>query len=385
MNNRHLRKTLTGIAAVSCLLVSSAQAQFGPRGPEVKSPEVTDDGKITFRIFAERADAVKLSSSDLPGLFTGADMKKSENGIWEVTVGPFEPGSFRYDFNVDGVQVVDPVNPAVSEANMRAWSLVHVPGSKISDVKQVPHGSVSEVTYYSKSLNRFRRMHVYTPPGYETSSEKYPVFYLLHGATDSDDSWSTVGRAGIILDNLISEQKAKPMVIVMPNGHTGPFSFGGRFDLRMEEFVNDFIADIRPLVEKRYRVRTERAHRAIAGLSMGGAQTLDIAIPNLQDYAYVGVFSSGVFGITGQGPSLPSGATWETRNKEKLEDHDLKKGLKCLWFGIGKEDFLLKTSDATVQALKNHGFEVEYVQTEGGHTWINWRDYLHTFAKKLFQ
>jgi enterochelin esterase-like enzyme len=160
-------------------------------------------------------------------------------------------------------------------------------------------------------------MHVYTPPGYESGEGKYPVFYLLHGAMDCDDSWSSVGRAGFILDNLIAAKKAKPMVVVMPAGHTGPFTFG-RGGLPMDEFVQDFNGDILPYVEKNYRVHTDRQNRAIAGLSMGGAHTLSIAIPQLEKFAYIGVFSSGVFGIAGGGrggPAAPSGPSWEEQNK----------------------------------------------------------------------
>ncbi len=374
------------LALLAAILVPAiARAQFPPPGPVVKSPELTNDSKITFRIRAENAKAVKLTSSDLPGLFMGTDMKKGDQGIWEVTVGPFVPGAYRYDFNVDGVSVLDPVNPATSEANSRSWSLAQVPGSASFDTQKVPHGAVAQVVYYSESLKRFRRMHVYTPPGYETSTEKYPIFYLLHGATDGDNSWSTVGRAGIILDNLIAAGKAKPMVMVMPHGHTGPFTFGGKDGLRMEEFITDFTQDIQPLVEKRYRVFTDRAHRAIAGLSMGGAQTLDIAIPHLEDYAYFGVFSSGVFGISNPMPGMEGGATWEARNAKKLDDASLKAGLKLAWFATGKEDFLLQTTKDTVAVLKKHGFDVTYVETDGGHTWLNWRDYLNSFAPKLFQ
>lgn len=373
------------LALAAGFFVPSSDAQFGPPRPAVKSPELSSEGKITFRILAERAESVKLSSSDLPGLFRGADMKKGEQGIWEVTLGPFDSGSYRYEFNVDGLQVLDPVNPEISQSNSRAWSLAHIPGSEISDLRQVPHGAIAEVNYYSESLKRFRRMHVYTPPGYEAGAGKFPVLYLLHGATDSDDSWSTVGRAGFILDNLIAEKKAKPMIVVMPHGHTGAFEFGGRSSLRMEEFVTDFVNDIRPLIEKTYRVQADRANRAVAGLSMGGAQTLDIAIPHLDEFGYFGVFSSGVFGLTREGPSNPGGEGWEARNKKTLEDASLREGLKLVWFATGKEDFLLKTSQATVDLLKKHGFDVVYVESGGGHTWINWRNYLHEFAQRLFQ
>src|SRR5579884_211958 len=231
-------------------------------------------------------------------------------------------------------------------------------------------------------------MHVYTPPGYETSDNKYPVLYLLHGASDSDASWSTVGRAGFILDNLIAAGKAKPMLVVMPAGHTGPFRFGprrnGGFERRMDEFGEDFVNDIKPYIEKHYRVVADRAHRAIAGLSMGGAQTLNIAFGHLDDYGYIGVFSSGVFGIAGGFGGAAPNHQWEERHQATLDNADLKKGLRLVWFGCGKEDFLLPTSKATVAMLQKHHFDVVSKASAGGHTWLNWRDYLHEFAPLLF-
>jgi enterochelin esterase-like enzyme len=260
------------------------------------------------------------------------------------------------------------------------------------DTKDVPHGAVAAVTYYSTSLKRFRRMHVYTPPGYELGAGKYPVFYLLHGAFDCDDSWTSVGRAGFILDNLIAAGKAKPMVVVMPAGHTSASMFrapssGSRPPT--DEFISDFVTDILPYAEKHYRVYTDRQHRAMAGLSMGGGHTLNIGVPHLDQFAYLGVFSSGVFGITGAGRSGAPGAaarpSWEEQNKQVLDNAELKKGLKLVWFATGKDDSLVATSRATVEMLKKHGFEVVYKETDGAHTWINWRNYLNEFAPQLFQ
>ena len=353
-------------------------------GPRVISPEVSAERKVTFRILAPKAESVRLSAGDIQGLGqSGAELTKGTNGVWEATVGPIDPGAYRYNFNVDGLAVIDPRNPATSESNENTWSLVHVPGADFMDTKDVPHGALSEVTYYSSVLKRFRRLHVYTPPGYETGSDKYPIFYLLHGAFDSDDSWSSVGRAGLILDNLIAEKKAKPMVVVMPHGHTGAFGFGGRSS---SDFEKEFVTDIMPTAEKRYRVRTDRPNRAIAGLSMGGAQTLNIGFGNLDKFAYLGVYSSGVFGITGErGGRAADEPSWEERNKEALGDAKLKEGLKLVWFATGKNDFLLRTSQATVEMLKKHKFDVVYKETEGAHTWIVWRQYLNEFAPQLFQ
>jgi enterochelin esterase family protein len=324
-------------------------------------------------------------------------MAKAESGLWEATVGPVEGGAYRYVFNVDGVNVADPRNSLVSESNGTVWSLVVVPGSEISDTANVPHGAVASVTYYSTALSRSRRMHVYTPPGYERGTGTYPVLYLLHGMGDCDDSWSSVGRAGFIMDNLIASGKARPMIVVMPAGHTrtsnqflAPARPGSAPPT--DEFALDFETDIRPSVERRYRVMAGARHRAIAGLSMGGFQTLNIAVQRLGDYAYVGVFSSGLFGIVSMGrPGAPAAAPragefpWEADRKAKLDNAALRKGVRLLWFGTGKDDFLLSTTRATVDLFKRHGFAPEYAETEGAHTWMVWRRYLADFAPRLFR
>jgi enterochelin esterase-like enzyme len=312
-------------------------------------------------------------------------MTKVDNGIWQVTVGPIPPGAYRYNFNVDGIPVIDPRNPLTSQSNMNTWSLFYVAGSDYMDTKDVPHGAISQITYYSNSLHRFRRMHIYTPPGYQAGKGTYPVFYLLHGAFDCDDAWPSVGRAGFILDNLLAQNKAKPMVVVMPAGHTGPFRFGEPLS-SADEFLMDFVNDVKPYVETNYRVYTDRKHRAVAGLSMGGAQALNISMHDLEKYGYIGVFSSGILGITGDNKFGPEAIpVWEERNQSTLNNEVAKKGLQLIWFSIGKDDFLLDTSRKTVEMLKKHGFTVVYKETSGGHTWINWRNYLIEFAQLLFQ
>jgi enterochelin esterase family protein len=358
----------------------------GPQGPQFISPEVSTDRHVTFRVHAPQAQAVRLSGGDIPGNNEPAKMVKDTNGVWEVTLGPLDAGAYRYRFDVDALPVIDPRNPATSESNNNVWSLVSVPGSELMDTRQVPHGAVAAVTYYSTALQRFRRFHVYTPPGYDSGKGKFPVFYLLHGAGDCDEAWTSVGRAGFILDNLIAMGKAKPMLVVMPAGHTGPFRFGGPRPA-VDDFSKDFLNDVMPYVEKHYRVYADRKHRAMAGLSMGGGQTLNIGIPHLKDFAYLGVFSSGVFGITGRGPGgqPQQGPTFEERNKEVLDDPKLKKDLKVLWFATGKDDFVMETTRATVAMLKKHGFNVVFQETSGAHTWLNWRNYLCEFAPQLFQ
>jgi enterochelin esterase family protein len=359
--------------------------------PAFKSPEVTPDRHITFRIFAPKATDVRLFSTDIFGMAQSGAMTKTENGVWEITPGSIDPGAYRYNFNVDGVAVMDPRNPSVSESNGNAWSLVYLPGADFMETKDVPHGAVASVTYYSKSLKKFRRMHIYTPAGYETGTQKYPIFYLLHGAFDSDDSWTSVGRAGFIIDNLIADNKAKPMVIVMPAGHTGPFdlprpaSGATRVPNFNDDFVKDFVNDIMPYAEAHYRVLRDRQHRAIAGLSMGGAHTLNIAIPHIDEFAYVGVFSSGIFGIAGGPAGAAEGPTWEQQHLGELDDPSAKKSLKLFWFATGRDDMLLSTTKATVELFKQHGFEPQFQESAGAHTWTNWREYLNELAPRLFQ
>ena len=361
-----------------------------PQVPQVVSPEVSPDRHITFRISAPNAQHVRLSAGDL---MMGPELTKGTNGVWEAEVGPIDPGAYRYTFNVDGVSVVDPRNPAISESNDNVWSLVNVPGSDFMDTKDVPHGAVASVTYYSTTLQQFRRLHIYTPPGYELGKGKFPIFYLLHGSGDSDDAWTSVGRAGFILDNLIAAKKAKPMVVVMPAGHTRPSGARSRegrpgeaapAQPRGNDFVEDFVNDIMPYAESHYRVYTDRPHRAIAGLSMGGGQSLNIAIPHLEKFSYVGVYSAGIFGILG-GARGASSPTWEEQHQDVLDNAKLKPGLKLLWFSTGKDDGLMSTTKATVDMLKKHGFDPVLKESPGGHTWVNWRNYLDEFAPLLFQ
>ncbi len=369
----------------------------GPQIPQVTSPEIMPDHSIVFRIYAPDAQTVRLRGSDFPMLAApagsargtppppGPEFKKGENGVWEAQLQGVNPGAYRYTFSVNGVPVMDPRNPSISESNNNAWSMVYVPGAEFMDTQNVPHGAVAAVTYYSSALGRHRRMHIYTPPGYEASHEaggtqRYPVFYLLHGAGDCDESWTSVGRAGFILDNLIAAKKAKPMIVVMPAGHTSTAGFrapaAGEAPPR-DEFQEDFLGDIMPYVEKNYRTINDRGHRAIAGLSMGGSQTLNAAFTKLDKFAYIGVFSSGVL-------SNNAMDEWQKRHADQLDNAALKKDLKQVWFSTGHDDFLVETSKSTVEMLKKHGFNAVFHESTGAHTWINWRNYLNEFAPLLF-
>ena len=423
-----MKSTATRIAAVGvCFIASVAvvvpqrsaaatapaqvagQGRGGSQPPAVTSPEVGSDRRVTFRILAPAAQKVELRSpGDIPGVggrgVTPPQLTKNADGVWETTLGPVPAGAYRYVFVVDGVTVVDSRNPMTSQTNTTVYSLATVPGSDVFDTKNVPHGAVASVHYHSTALGGIRRMHVYTPPGYETSGERYPVFYLLHGAGDVDDSWSSVGRAGFILDNLIAANKARPMIVVMPAGHVngagaavgGPTVAAGPgipgIGAEPDPFVNDFLTDLMPYVERNYRVLTTRRDRAIAGLSMGGNQTLNIAIPHLDKFAYIGVFSSGIIsGGRGAPPppagaaSAPFGEAWEKRNLAALDNAGAKRGLSLLWFSTGKDDGLIATTRSSVDLLKRHGFNAVFVESEGAHTWLNWRDYLSQFAPQLFQ
>jgi len=428
MSERSLLRNLSMSGLfVSCLLVSAfvtpqpptlsasalqppaPVAPGAPQVPAVTSPEVRADRRITFRVFAPAAQKVELRSpGDIPGIggrgVAPPQLTKSADGVWETTVGPVPAGAYRYVFTVDGVTVVDSRNPMTSQTNTTIYSLAIVPGSDVFDTRNVPHGAVASVHYHSTALGGIRRAHVYTPPGYETSRDRYPVFYLLHGAGDVDESWATVGRAGFILDNLIAANKAVPMIVVMPAGHVNGAgaALGGTVPAAAAQgmpgvgsgpdpFVNDFVADLMPYVEKNYRALTDRQSRAIAGLSMGGNQTLNIAIPNFQKFAYIGVFSSGIIdggrrGAPGAADaSAPVGQAWEKQNLAALDNTANKRGLRLLWFSTGKEDFLISTTRGTVDLLKKHGFSPVFIESEGAHTWLNWRDYLSKFAPQLFQ
>ncbi len=398
---------------------ASQAGRGGARPPAVVSPEVLGDGRIAFRVVAPGAAAVTLNASDIPRtalVATATDpaaagqappappaFARSESGVWEfTTAAPVPPGAYRYVFQIDGVRTLDPVNTRTAESNTAVWSLFFVPGIGDEEIRDVPHGAVAEVVYDSRVLQTTRRMHVYTPPGYEANAEKYPVFYLLHGAGDTDDAWTSVGRAGFILDNLIAAKQAVPMIVVMPAGHqparpasgAGAADAGGRGSpvgpAAINAFTREFLEDVMPYVERHYRVLTDRPHRAIAGLSMGGAQTLDIAFRRLEQFAYIGVYSSGATLGGGRGaaagaPPSPPPPDWETVHLEDLDDARLKKGTRLIWLATGVDDRLIANTRATVEILRKHGFEPEFKETPGAHTWLVWRAYLREFAPRLFK
>jgi enterochelin esterase family protein len=337
----------------------------------VVSPEVHADRTVTFRLRAAEARQVKVAG-EWPG---GAKELTNNEGIWSVTLGPLEPDIYGYSLTIDGVTVVDPNNPWVKPMRAARTSVVEVPGTppRLWEWRSVPHGTVHVQDYFSKSLDRKRRVHVYTPPGYEKDSKKYAVLYLFHGSGDNDATWTEVGRANFIADNLQAEHKAVPMIIVMTDGHayTGnPTVISTNMISRnVTDFGQDLLKDVMPLVESTYRVKTGRENRAIIGLSMGGGQSLSIGLRHRELFGYVGGMSS----------YLPGAE----KTVEELFP-DSKSNLKLLWFACGKDDRLVENARQLSSALKVKGIPHEFKETEGNHSWPVWRRYLGDFMPLLF-
>jgi len=354
----------------------------------LKSVEVQPDHHVLFRIWAPSATEVKLQAEGpeaTPGItpaeayrnMGGVPMVKGGQGIWQVTIGPIQPGVYRYTFIVDGVSTTDPRNPLTSQSLTHASSLYEVPGADFLEYKPgVPHGAIATVYYDSPVIGGMRRMHIYTPPGYETGSARLPVLYLLHGGGDSDDSWPTVGRAGAILDNLIAAGQAVPMIVVMPAGHTSTdFHLTPGFRMGHDAFNDDLIKVILPWVDAHYRTVADRDHRAIAGLSMGGVQALNIALAHSADFAYVGIFSSGWFPNTIK----------DEQDTDVAQFRASGQTFRLFWVDSGQYDIARQNSDATMAVLRQAGITIDEHHSGGFHAWNNWRDYLHQFAPLLFQ
>jgi enterochelin esterase-like enzyme len=376
-----MRRPIAIVLALGALARPLPAQAPAPRSPNdtLHSPVIGANGSVTFQLFAPRATAVVLRSEG-PAAFANQPLQKNEAGVWTYTVA-LEPDLYIYWYDVDSTIVSDPRNnnPRVNRTTVR--SLLEVPGPAEEGIaeRNVPHGNLAEVWYHSSSLDAPRRMHVYTPPGYGTTTRRYPVLYLLHGAGDNDESWPAVGRANFILDNLLAAGRIKPMIVVMPSGHTQ--KPGGLFQPNLPDpFIDDFLEDVMPVAERQFRILRERTNRAIAGLSMGGDQTLRIGLTNLDKFAYLGVFSSGILG----GDSLAP-MRFEDAHHDVFGDPRINDRIKLLWMGIGKEDFLLPYSRATRAVLDAHHVRYSYQESEGGHTWPNWRAYLTTFTPLLFR
>lgn len=383
---------LTALAAVA---PSGASAQPPQRrqtpNDGLKSAEVAADKTVTFRIYAPKADEVSVGGD----FGRGGAMAKDEKGVWSLTVGPLTPDFYSYTFTIDGVRTVDPKNPLIKPGLNSLDNMVLVPGdaAEFEATKDVPHGEVRAAWYRSGTLDAPRRMHVYTPPGYEGGTDRYPVLYLLHGAGDEDSGWSTIGRAGFILDNSIAAKKSVPMLVVMPNGSLPPpkatparpapgeapsAEFRAAMESLQNRFTDELLKEVVPAVESTYRVKAGPENRALAGLSMGGGQTLRVLTSKPGQFAYVSIWSAGLFGGNAD--------DWETRNEAFLASADKVNGsVKRLEVVVGDQDFALAGSKALAGVLKKRGVRHDLRVTGGGHTWINWRHYLNELAPQLFR
>jgi len=363
-----------------CLLVAGLPAVAQEQPQPIQSPEVHADGSVTFRFRAPNAKEVKLS---LTGAKAGP-MQKDEQGVWSVTTDPLPPDYYEYAFVMDGVTMVDPSNPVRIPNLLSNNSEVHVPGPKSLawEVNDVAHGVIHHHFYRSAVVGDERDYYVYTPPGYDAAAAKlYPVLYLLHGFSDDASAWTVVGRANVILDNLIAQGKAKPMLIVMTLGYgapeivsrqrTAPFRDPSLRQRNMDRFREALFTEVIPQVEKAYRAAPDRNARAITGLSMGGAESLYTGLNNIDRFAWIGAFSAGGFGDD------PNAAFPQL-------DPKASEKLKLLWIACGADDRLLEPNRKLRDWLKSKGIHPTEIETPGAHWWMVWRRNLAEFTPLLF-
>ncbi len=367
----------------------------------LRSPEVLPDHRVIFRIDAPKASSVEVTGDFVTqGLAPAARLTKDDKGVWSATVGPLPPDLYTYVFNVDGVRTIDPKNGYVKQATdtmpggaIDSLFYIQGPGTEFEDLGQGQHGEVREVWYFSKALNVMRRLHIYTPPGYDLGTTKYPVLYLIGGGFDNDSAWNSIGRVSFIMDNLIDAGKAKPMVVAMPSesvdvtGSQPPLDRGATAMARADAlnqqydlFGEDLLHSVIPFVEGRYRVIASQPNRAIAGLSMGGGETLRVAPQNIDTFSHIGVFSMGWHDHINP--------DFETRNEAKFFAHpeQTNKLIKVFWIGCGKHDALIGDGDERLSnLLTKRGIHHVFHETEGAHTWIEWRVYLREYAQLLFR
>jgi enterochelin esterase-like enzyme len=395
-----MKSALQAIALFS-LCFSFSFAQEVGTIERLISPEVSASRDVTFRINAPNAQSVKLSGNWMPMVANPngqgssrqlVELTKNANGIWSATVEAMEPELYGYSFIVDGVNTLDPANLKIArDGTFRNESLLYVPGeaSDLYWAKAGPKGTVHHVWYDSETLNLTRKMLVYTPPGYESSTESYPVLYLLHGGGGDEEAWSTLGTAPNILDNLINSGKAKPMLVVMTNGNPNQAAantitptipaedlpVGGMGSMLFEKSL---VADVIPYIESHFRVKNDKKNRALTGLSMGGLQTINTSLQHPALFDYYGVMSMGFADLSRFGIEV------------NISDRDtqikaLKKSNPSLyWIACGKDDFLFQSVITMRSELDKNKFDYVYRESEGGHTWTNWRIYLSEFATMLF-
>jgi len=390
-----MNKQVIIFLALAVFLQFPVQAQQAiGAGQDMVSPEIHEDHTVTFRLQAPGANEVKLTGDWMPaeGWVPGSvTMTKGEKGVWTYTTNVMAPELYGYVFLVDGLRVNDPNNAFTSRDIATNTNIFIVGGgqAELYKVQDLPHGSVTRRWYDSPGNNMTRRMTIYTPPGYEISSESYPVLYLLHGAGGDEEAWIELGRATQILDNLIAQGKTKPMVVVMPNGNViqdaapgegtkGYYKPAFMVPRTMDGTYEETFKDIINFVENSYRVKADKAHRAIAGLSMGGFHSLHISrfYPNTFDY--VGLFSAAI--LPNQNPEAKVYQDMDGTLKKQMEN-----GYELYWIGIGKTDFLYKNNTEFKSKLDALGMPHTYRESEGGHIWKNWRIYLSEFAPLLFR
>ncbi len=397
------------ILAFIFLMGVAAQAQQNlswGQGPQVASPDVHADNSVTFNLIAPEANLVQLTGDFLPPKtveFNGntydtpgvVDLVKDGKGVWSFTSEPLKPELYTYNLIVDGVKIIDPLNVYNIRDINNLFSVLLIGGDSRIDlykVNKVPHGTVAKVWYESPTAGINRRLTVYTPAGYETSGKDYPVFYLLHGIGGDENAWSELGRAAQIMDNLIAQGKAEPMILVMTNGNISQEACPGEtsegfkvptmmLPKTMEGSFETAFPDVVKFIEKTYRVKKDKAHRAIAGLSMGGFHSLFISINNSDMFDYVGLFSAAV----DQQQADPNGFPNIYADRDAKIDVLFSKKPKLFWIGIGKTDFLINNNNSLRAYLDGKKHKYTYLETDGGHIWRNWRIYLTEFTPLLFK
>jgi enterochelin esterase-like enzyme len=378
--NRLVLKSSITFFLLSCCVLAQVepQARRQPQAAALVSAEVHPDRTIAFRISAPKANDVTVSGAFAEG---PQRMQKNEQGVWSIAIGPVEPEIYSYTFSVDGFRDVDPNNPNLQPGVRSSSSLVEVPAAqpKFYDPQPTPHGTVHINLYESKSLGMTRSVYVYTPPDYEKQKTRYPVLYLLHGSGDTESGWVTIGRANVILDNLLAEGKAKPMIVVMPFGHAEPsvgFGSVSRPSSDRTAFTRDLLEDVMPLVEKLYRISSKPETRAIAGLSMGGGQSLNIGLTHLDLFHWIGVFSAG----------LPRNGDPEQTFADLFANPAASnRKIKLLWIGIGRQDPGFDSAQKLSELLHKHEIEHVFHPSEGKHAWTVWRHYLNEVVPLLFK
>jgi enterochelin esterase family protein len=372
-----LAALLTCIAPLVPPACPAAEAPARPRttrpGPLV-SPERAPDGAVTFRFNAPKASEVKVTGQFGPDL----PLSKNERGLWTATLPAVKPGVFEYRFVVDGLAVIDPQNPWVKPQRWPNTSILHVPATPPApwDLQDIPHGTLHEHTYMSKALGTWRRIVVYTPPGMARArSGRLPVLVLSHGYSDNEASWTVHGKAHWILDSLIASGKAKPMVVVMPDGHAivpGASGFEDYGPANSAALGRELVQDILPLVQASYPVSRKPAAWGFAGLSMGGHHALTMALNHHDRFHWIGAFSS----------APPPNASVSAG----LDHPDaVNRDLRLFWVACGDKDFLFQRNREFHALLDGKGIRHTYVETPGDHSWPVWRDYLVSFVPQLFR